>query len=127
MDPAGSDHQESGSRSLSCEEAVLALVSTRNLYRLPGGPPGLTAGDPGNRLECRPRRALSEESQFAAKTTRTKTKERTIPCNTYDRPGDKRTPPGIASPQRDRAQNPVNTTRTCNKLPPVYRYTAEVM
>jgi len=32
----------------------------------------------------------------------------------------------IASPQRDRAQNPVNTTRTCNKLRPVNWFTGEV-
>ncbi|MDH3426470.1 MAG: hypothetical protein OEM22_07355, partial [Acidimicrobiia bacterium] len=31
----------------------------------------------------------------------------------------------IAGPQRDRAQNPVNTTRTCNKLPDVYMSTGE--
>lgn len=38
----------------------------------------------------------------------------------------RRPDPGIARPQRDRAENPVNTTRTCNKLPSVYRYTDEV-
>jgi hypothetical protein len=32
----------------------------------------------------------------------------------------------IAGPQRDRAQNPVNTTRTCNKLRSVNWFTGEV-
>jgi hypothetical protein len=35
-------------------------------------------------------------------------------------------PPPASCSQRDRAQNPVNTTRTCNKLPPVNWFTGEV-
>ena len=39
----------------------------------------------------------------------------------------RRPDPGIARSQRDRAQNPVNTTRTCNKLQSVNWFTGEVM
>ena len=63
--------REAGLRDLR----PVRLVSTRNLCRLPGGAPWLTAGEIRHELECRPRgtrRAPTEQHQFATETTRTK-------------------------------------------------------
>jgi len=66
--------------------------------------------------------ALWEEHQFrcrkSAEPKPRKEPSYATPTTDHEtrRPG-----PGIARSQRDRAQNPVNTTRTCNKLRQVYR------
>ena len=65
-------------------------------------------------------RAHSKGHQFVTETTRTETKERTIHAGRRTDHETRRPNQGIACQQRDRAQNPVNTTRTCNKLPDVY-------
>jgi hypothetical protein len=123
MDPAGPDRRESGSGSLGCEAAVLGRVSTRNPYWPLGGPPLLTAGEPGYRLGCRLKtiaRARWEESQFARNHQNRKPRKGPSDAGRRTDYETRGSGPGIACPQRDRAQNPVNTTRTCNKLPDVY-------
>lgn len=123
MDPAGSDRRESGSGSVSCEAAVLGLVSTRNPGRMPGGPPWLTAGEirQGTQMPTSTiTRAPSEESQFRCRNDQNENQERTIHARRRTDYEARGPDPGIACSQRDRAQNPVNTTRTCNKLPDVY-------
>ncbi len=107
------------------EAAVLGLVSTRNPYR----PAVLAAGGPGNGLEWRPRRAHghsgrnpnSQHKPPEPKPRKGLSRARSRTDNATRRPN-----PGIACPQHDRAQNPVNTTRTCNKLRPVDWFTGEV-
>ena len=102
---------------------MLGLVSTRNPYRLPGGPPLLTAGEIRQRLECRPQGSHGHQrSNTNSLQKPPEPKPRKGPSHARCRTDHetKEPDPGIACPQRDRAQNPVNTTRTCNKLPHVY-------
>ena len=108
---------------------AVGLVSTRNPYRPVGGPPLHTAGAPRRwtrMATSTSTRALSEESQFARNHSEPKPRKGLSHAKRRTDHETRGPDGGIACSQRDRAQNPVNTTRTCNKLRPVYWFTGEV-
>jgi len=72
------------------------------------------------------RRALWEKATSLQKPPEPKPRERPSRARRRTDRETRGPDPGIACSQRDRAQNPVNTTRTCNKLRLVDWFTGEV-